>query len=223
MEAPPIEFVTVKTTLPKQPFAPGAERSPFWTQRLVMRPFAENDFETLRLLRSQPEVMTWFTQCRPDKDIEETKAIFALDMPPKDVERFNWVICLADSGEMIGVGGNTTQKGELGWPAAGYALLKEHWGKGYATEFMAGFLQAWWALPREEAELKVDKNTVRGDGGVEHECISAITVDDNMASQKVMRKSGLELATVWEEPDLRDLTQKVTLYGFVARKEKPVQ
>ncbi|RMJ09705.1 hypothetical protein BHE90_005549 [Fusarium euwallaceae] len=220
MEPAPIEFVTVKTTLPKLPFPSNDERKPFRTERLLMRPFSEDDFEALRVLRTQPEVMVWFTQGRPDKDVEETKKALALYLPPNDLERYNWAICLAETGEFIGIGGNAMWNGELGWPAVGYSLLKEHWGKGYITEFLRGYFAQWWALPREEVELKVDKNSVRGDGSVEKECVSAITVDDNAASQNVLRKCGFDLVRAWEETDLRDPSKMVTLYGFVATKEK---
>ncbi|KAL2684764.1 hypothetical protein Neosp_005853 [[Neocosmospora] mangrovei] len=222
MEPFPIEFVTVKTTLPKLPFPKNNEREPFRTERLLMRPFTEDDFEALRVLRTQPEVMVWFTQGRPDKDVEETKKALALQLPPNDLERYNWAICLAETGEFIGIGGNGMWKGELGWPEVGYSLVKEAWGKGYITEFLKAYLAQWWALPREEVELKVDKNSVRGDGGVEKECVVAITVDDNASSQNVLRKCGFDLVTAWEETDLRDTSKMVTLYGFVAHKEKSV-
>ncbi|KAJ4311414.1 hypothetical protein N0V84_010467 [Fusarium piperis] len=220
MKQSPIEFVTVKTTLPKLPFPSNDEREPFRTERLLMRPFSEDDFEALRALRTQPEVMVWFTQGRPDKDVEETKKALALYLPPNDLERYNWAICLAETGEFIGIGGNSKWNGELGWPEVGYSLLKEHWGKGYITEFLGAFLRQWWALPREEVELKVDRNSVRGDGGVEEECAAAITLDDNAASQNVLRKCGFDLVAAWEEVDLRDSSKMVTLHGFVAHKEE---
>ncbi|KAM5343038.1 hypothetical protein ACJ41O_014004 [Fusarium nematophilum] len=220
MEATPIEWVKVKTTLPKQPLPPNDERKPFQTERLMMRPMTENDLEALQALRAQPEVMMWSIQGRPDESIEETKKSLALRLPPQDVERYDWAICLAETGEMIGIGGNGMWKGEQGWPVLGYMFLKEAWGKGYATEFLKGFLPVWWALPREEVEIEVDRSTVRGDAEVKVECISAITVEENKASQNVMRKSGLELGRVFEEPDLRDETQTVKLYGFIARKDR---
>ncbi|KAM0430548.1 hypothetical protein ACHAPT_005897 [Fusarium lateritium] len=216
MEPSPIEFVTVKSTLPKLPFPSNDERKAFRTERLLMRPLSGDDFDALRVLRTQPEVMMWFTQGRPDKDLEETKKALALYLPPNDLERYNWAICLAETGDLIGIGGNAMWYGELGWPSVGYSLVKEHWGKGYATEFMRGFLRNWWALPREEVELKVDKNTVSGD--IEEECVSATVVDDNKASQNVMRKCGFDLVRAWEETDLRDETKMVTLYGFAAHK-----
>ncbi|KAF4981234.1 hypothetical protein FZEAL_2922 [Fusarium zealandicum] len=216
MEPAPIEWVTVKTTLPKQPLPSNNQRQPWRTERLMMRPMRENDLGALNTLRSQAEVMMWSVQGRPDENIDETKTSLALRLPPQDIERYDWGICLAETGDMIGLGGIGMMKGDQGWPVAGYMFLKEHWGRGYATEFLKGFLPVWWALPREEVILEVDKNTVFGDGEVQDECVSAITVGDNKASQNVMRKSGLELASVFDEADLRGETEVVTLYAFVA-------
>lgn len=109
--------------------------------------------------------------------------------------------------------------GELGWPVLGYMLVKEAWGKGYTSEFLSAFLDAWWDLPREEVEIKVDANSVRGEGEIKKEMMSGITTDDNKASQNVMRKAGFELVSVFEEEDLRDSDAMVTLYGYVVGKK----
>lgn len=219
---PPLDYITVKTTLPNYPLPSNGERKPFRTQRLTMRPMTEDDLEFLRSLRSEPEVMIWSTQGRPDKYIEQTKESLGLRLPPNDVKGYDWAICLSETGEPIGLGGTGMWSGELGWPAMGYSFLKAHWGKGYASEFLKGFLDQWWSLPRNEVEISVDKNTVRGDGDVKEECVSAITIGDHVASQNVLKKCGMEFATSWTEPDLRDLSQEVTLHGFVARKGKVV-
>ena len=58
------------------------------------------------------------------------------------------------AGALIGTGGcHSRGGGMLGWPEIGYMLRREAWGMGYGTEFLAGFLEAWWALPRGEAIL----------------------------------------------------------------------
>ncbi|CAJ0552866.1 Ff.00g009440.m01.CDS01 [Fusarium sp. VM40] len=221
---PPLDYVTVKTTLPFYPLPPNGDRKPFRTERLSMRPMTEDDLEFLNALRSEPEGMIWSSQGCADKDIEQTKKSHALRMPPNDVKGYDWVVCLPETGEPIGMGGTGMWSGELGWPAVGYQFLKAHWGKGYASEFLKGFLGQWWSLPRNEVEISVDKNTIRGDGDgdVKEECVSAITVDSHSASQKVLKKCGMEFATAWTETDVRDRTQEVTLHGFFVRKGKDV-
>ncbi|KAH7153150.1 GNAT domain-containing protein [Dactylonectria macrodidyma] len=219
MEPSPIEWATVRTTLPIFPFPPNEQRQVIKTERLLLRPFndSEDDLNGLHALRAQPEVMIWSMQGRPDKDLDETKPSIVRHIPPLDVDHYNWAICLASTGEIIGIGGNGTWKGELGWPVLGYMLRKEAWGKGYATEFLKAFVEAWWALPREEVELKVDKKTVRGDGEIKDEFITAVALDENAASHGVLRKAGFELATAWQEEDLRDTSKIATLYGFIAK------
>lgn len=219
MEISPVEFVTIKTTLPKLPFPPNTERRAILTDRLLIRPFRQDDMEALHALRSQPEVMKWSIQGRPDETMDETRKSAALRLPPQDTERYDWVICLASTGEFIGLGGNGMWDGELGWPVLGYMLVKEAWGKGYTSEFLSAFLDAWWDLPREEVEIKVDANSVRGEGEIKKEMMSGITTDDNKASQNVMRKAGFELVSVFEEEDLRDSDAMVTLYGYVVGKK----
>lgn len=209
------QWVSIKSTLPKTPFPPLDERSPIRTERLILRPLTENDLDGLRALRTQPEVMYWTIQGRPDATIEETKANLALQLKP---ERYNWAICIADTGEFIGIGGMVTMKGELGWPELGYMIRKEAWGKGYVPEFIKAFLELWWSLPRVEAELTVDESTIRGDGEVKKEVALALVRDTNVKSHKVSSKVGLELAKVFEVPDIPDDTKLVTLYGYLTQK-----
>ncbi|KPM43351.1 hypothetical protein AK830_g3181 [Neonectria ditissima] len=215
----PIELVTVRTTLPTFPLPPNEQRQVIRTERLILRPFNndDNDAEGLHALRAQPEVMMWSIQGRPDRDVAETRKDLALQVAPNDVEHFNWAICLASTGEMLGIGGNGTWTGEQGWPVVGYMLRKEAWGQGYATEFLNGFLAAWWALPREEVELKVDKTTVRGHGEVKDEFIGAVTRDDNLASQRVLLKAGFEKSTLWEEKDPQGESITMVLQNFIAK------
>ena len=215
------EFVTVKTTLPKAPHLSNADRVAVRTERLLLRPFTEDDLDALHALRLQPEVMYWTIQGKPDADIEATRKNLELHLPPKDQERYNWAICLKETGEFIGIGGSLGALPELGWPVLGYMLAKQHWGKGYATEFLKGFLDMWWALPREEVELKVEKSSVRGEGEVKEEFLSAITVDVNEASNKVLRKTGFELVKAFQEEDLhKSIAEdgKITLYAWIVGK-----
>jgi RimJ/RimL family protein N-acetyltransferase len=216
-----IEWVTVKTTLPVYPFPPNDQRRAVMTDRLILRPFKDDDFDLqgLHAIRARQEVMHWSIQGRPDKDVEETRhGNFALQIAPKDTQRFNLAITLASTGQIIGIGGSGSFKGEQGWPEVGYMLHPDAWGKGYATEFLDAFLETWWALPRAEAEVTVDKRTVRGDGEVKDEVISATADSPNFASHNVLRKAGFEKSGVWVEDDLRDLSKKIELHGFMARK-----
>lgn len=214
----PLAWVTVKTTLPATPYPLLDSRPDIRTERLVLRRTLESDLEAWHALRLQPEVMKWTGQGVPDKDLEWSRERFVKRLAPKGDTTYEFMICLASTGEMIGTGGCHKSDGELGWPVIGYMLRKEFWGKGYATEFVNGFLEAWWALPRAEVELKVEQSTIERaaeDGGPARECIVAVTLDSNRGSQNVLAKCKLQLVKIWEEADLRDPTQTAVLYGFV--------
>ncbi|CAG9986951.1 unnamed protein product [Clonostachys byssicola] len=219
------EWVVVKTTLPKQPFPSLQERPEVRSARLVIRPFQTSDVVGLNELRSQPEVMQWTMQGVPDADITATEKILALKMPPHDLSNFDYAICVAETGQFIGAGGSFMRKGELGWPVFGYMFRKEAWGKGYATEFVKAFLDMWWALPREEVEVEVEKSTVPEAGETSdmraEERLIAVTVTTNQGSQRVLDKVGMPLVKIWEEQDLHDSTAMETLYGYAAK--RPLQ
>ncbi|PNY20478.1 Uncharacterized protein TCAP_07397 [Tolypocladium capitatum] len=216
----PLEWVTVKTTLPALPFPLLDSRPDIRTERLVLRRTLESDLEGWHALRLQPEVMEWTAQGEPDKDLEWSRERFVKRLAPKGDAKYEFIICLASTGEMIGTGGCHKVDGEFGWPVIGYMLRKEFWGKGYATEFVNGFLEAWWALPRAEVDAKVERSTVAraAEDGPATECIVAVTLSSNRGSQSVLAKCNLRLVKVWEEADLRDPTQTAVLYGFVDRR-----
>lgn len=161
--------------------------------------------------------MQWTGQGRPDADLEATRKVVDRKLSAEAVARnLEYAICLASSGEMIGCGGSHQREGEFGWPVLGYMLRKEAWGMGYGSEFVRGFLDMWWALPREVCEVKVDRKMVKesGEDGLVRECFTAITVSTNGPSQKVLDKCGFSFERSWEEADLRDPNDMVEICGY---------
>ncbi|KAK8064772.1 acetyltransferase [Apiospora phragmitis] len=227
-------MIKVKTTMPKQPFPPNADRQPIHTERLLLRALTQVDLPAVHALRTQPEVMVFTARGRIDADLAETQERLDGFLPPRgDRETYNAAICLAATGELLGLGG--VHKGaspELGWPEVGYIFKREHWGCGYATEFLRAFLERWWALPRVEAEVEVDACSVAAaaaaaadcGGGLEEarevvvvpEMLSALVEANNPGSLRVMQKAGFERFRQWEEPDTRVWFEgkDVTLVGF---------
>ena len=197
----PLERIKVKSTLPLGKFPPLEARPVVRTERLILRPFQQSDLEGLHALRLQPEIMVWTMQGRPDKDLAETQTNLDRRLSPNDADNFDWAICVAETGHLIGIGGCMRLDGDLGWPVLGYMLGKESWGKGYGTEFVKEFLKIWWELPRREAEVEVDKYTVADPEGMVPEQLNAVTVDYNPASQNVLAKSGFTLVKKWTEDD----------------------
>jgi RimJ/RimL family protein N-acetyltransferase len=196
-------------------------REPIRSQRLILRPYAATDVHDFHLLRLQPEVMKWTGQARPDKDLEETSKCLEDRLPgsASGESAYEFAICLAETGEMIGTGGSHMRSGELGWPVIGYLLRTEFWGKGLATELMTAFLKAYWALPREEVEIKVEKSTIVGsEADLQPEHITAITAVDNGASQNVLSKLGFKLARLFEEEDPHNPGTMEPLHGYSLQK-----
>ncbi|KAL6701372.1 acetyltransferase domain-containing protein [Trichoderma pleuroticola] len=211
-----LEWVTVKTTLPKA-YPPMSEREPIRTERLILRPYAATDLNDFHLLRIQPEVMKWTSQGKPDTDLAQTEKVLADRLPGTDGESaYEFAICWAETGEMIGTGGSHMRVGELGWPVVGYMFRSEFWGKGIATEVMSAILKAYWALPREEVEIKVEKSTVEGESERQPERITAVTLDTNGPSQNVLGKLGFKLVKKWEEEEPNTKVMEL-LYGYAAQ------
>ncbi|KAK1731925.1 acetyltransferase [Colletotrichum acutatum] len=237
-----LDFITVNTTLPTLPLPPLATRKPVLTERLILKPVSQDDLPALHAMRSQPEVMRWAVAGRPDADLDETQAWLDHNLPPNDAHNYNFTICLRSTGEFVGLGGVKRigpsspglPGGELGWPEIGYLFCKEAWGKGYATEFLRGFVGAWWSLPRSAAPaLRVEKSVIgevtrpfqgaeeqpRSEYEVVGEVLTAVTELDNLPSQKVLDKTGFRKLKVWAEVD--EKTQETTTlvgYGIEAPK-----
>lgn len=214
---PALEWVTVKSTLPKTPYPLMSTREPIRTDRLILRPYAATDVNDFHLLRIQPEVMKWTSQGKPDVDLEQTEKVLANRLPGSDAgeSAYEFAICWAETGEMIGTGGSHMRVGELGWPVIGYMFRSEFWGKGIATEVMTALLKAYWALPREEVEIKVEKSTVEGsENEPQTERITAVTLDSNGPSQNVLGKLGFKLVKKWEDEDINAPGVMELLYGY---------
>lgn len=211
------EQVTIKSTLPRLPIdkPPTLE---ILTERLKLRPVNSSDLELLHILRTQPEVVQWSVRGKPNESIDITKE--ELDRMIANPEGLAFAICLKDTDEVVGMGGHHRRQGDLGWPTLFYMLRVEAWGNGYTTEFMAAFLKHWWTLPREEVEWPVDVSLISGDGPVKDEIVMAATVMQNVASQGVMRKSGMTLTKIWEEEDLHKpgSGELIQLLAFVIKR-----
>lgn len=99
-----------------------------------------------------------------------------------------------------------------------------HWKKGYATEFLRAFLEAWWKLPRQEdVETDADPRTVSefvattngttSAAGEEEsntiitrvpEQLTALVDAENTGSRRLLEKCGFRQVAEWTEPDSRD-------------------
>lgn len=101
------------------------------TQRLMLRHFTENDLEALFKLLKDEEVNTflpWF----PIKSIEEA-FVFLKESFLDEYDKghlFRYAICLKENNQAIGYVWLSNDEAH----DFGYALMKEHWHKGFALE-----------------------------------------------------------------------------------------
>ncbi|RYP17005.1 hypothetical protein DL765_004766 [Monosporascus sp. GIB2] len=228
-EIPAEGRIRVKTTLPARPLPPNAERPHIRTERLVIRPFAPDDVAALHSLRAQPEVMAYSSAGRVDRDEAETRTRLAADLPPNDAANYDFAVCLASTGEFVGTGGvhlSRGGKGFFGWPELGYMFKREHWGRGYATEFVRAFLAAWWALPRSALEVDVDARSLGAGapppaaGAEVPEQLSALVEAGNLGSRRVLGKLGFRQFAEWTQEDGREGYEglEANLCGFSVSK-----
>ena len=149
---------------------------PLQTERLVIRPYREEDATPLHEVFGSPEVMKW-TPSAPSKDVAETAQRLARTMaftarqPPG---MGLWALELKTSSEFLGQVGLFPVEGKGPEVEVAYELAPRVWGHGYATE---------------AARALVDY----GFGELRLQRIVALILPDNARSRNVASKSGLIL------------------------------
>ncbi|RCI07345.1 hypothetical protein L249_8342 [Ophiocordyceps polyrhachis-furcata BCC 54312] len=197
-------FITVSTTLPV--LKRKNLNFPIVTERLIIRPFVRSDLEAYYSFRSQPEGMRHSRRGVPDANIGETQARLEklLEDSPDTVAYCGVFLKKSDNseGELIGDGGMWDIRSEqTGWPVLGFKSKKEHWGKGYGTEFTKAYMEFWWEIERTVEEISVESaSLVAPEFQVKQvtEQMYAWTTKDNTEAQKVLQKAGFKS---WEGLD----------------------
>ncbi|CAJ2508388.1 Uu.00g134140.m01.CDS01 [Anthostomella pinea] len=170
----PKPWVRVNTTIPLP--HPDIQPPVLKTARLTIRPLTLSDLHAYHALRRQPAAMTYSTYARPDLSLTETTAKLLTNIPTFDPNsntsnsnsnnNYYFGIFLSSTNQLIGEGGvHTLSSPMCGWPELGYKFGVEHWGCGYGTEFVRGFLGWWWVLHREVQQKQVYGDSVVGKGG----------------------------------------------------------
>ena len=137
------------------------------TERLVLRDLEERDAASIHLLNSDPEVLKHVHDV-PFSDVDAARA-WILNVPkqlPLGIGR--WAIETKDG---TWIGRCSLRRYADGEVLMGYRLLREHWGKGYASEAVA-------------AMLILAFNTHR------LPYVASKVALENIASQRVMEKNG---------------------------------
>lgn len=139
------------------------------TDRLTLRHFTEQDMAALHLLL-QDEAVNTFLPWFPMKNIEQTQAFYRARMAGK---RYCFAVCF--QGAPVGY----IQADEAGCHDLGYALRREFWHRGFATEAGRALVGL----------LKAD--------GVPY--ITATHDRNNPGSGRVMRRLGMRYCYSYEE------------------------
>jgi len=149
---------------------------PLATERLVIRPYREDDAMALHEVFGSPEVMKW-TPSPPSKDVAETTQRLARTMaftarqPPG---MGLWALERKDSSEFLGQVGLFPVEGKGPEVEVAYELAPRIWGHGYATEAARALVEY-------------------GFGELDLRRIVALILPDNARSRKVASKCGLTL------------------------------
>lgn len=164
----------------------------FQTERLLVRTYDANDREDFFLLNGDPEVVRFI---RPAQSREECDQ-FLLDVMAAAIATplfGRWAVQEKTTNAFVGsfavIPVENSDRMQLG-----YALLRPHWGKGYATELTAAGL--------DYVFTKTDLDIIYG-----------YTEKPNIASQKVLLKSGFRFLEEKKEGEKE-------LAVFVVKKEQ---
>lgn len=105
------------------------------TERLVLRPWRDEDLEPMAALNADPETMRYFPaplhREQSDSFVEHMTASFAA------FGHAMWAVEVVDGPPLVGAVGLLRPRFEASFTPCvevGWRLAKEHWGRGYATE-----------------------------------------------------------------------------------------
>lgn len=169
----------------------------FTSERLGFRPWTTDDLEPMAQLNADPEVMRYFPK---SPDLEETRE-FIERMHKQYLENgfCYFVTELLTTGKFIGFIGLSS----ISFPARftpcvdiGWRLLKEEWGKGYATEGARACLN----FGFENHKLQR---------------IFAVCPISNLASENVMKKIGMIKHSLFKHPHLSDFPLLEECYAYM--------
>ena len=142
------------------------------TERLIFRPFTEEDLPKLIAQRSDPDVNRYLGgPARQNAEALAARLKFYMDC----YDKFGFGSCAMiwrETGEMIGTAGIQPLE-DTGEIEVGYSIIKPYWGRGIGTEAAKG----WMAHGFNTAGL---------------ERIVAVAVEENTASRRIMEKLGMK-------------------------------
>jgi [ribosomal protein S5]-alanine N-acetyltransferase len=153
-----------------------ANTMPIKTERLILRIFSGDDFEALRELDADPQVLSY--RSRQPITPEQTRKF--LERAQQSVHErlriyYAYAVVLQENSRWLGQCGLTVLTRDLSEAFVWYALLPRHWGQGYMSEAVQALLY-----------VAVTRFKLRR--------IIAECRPDNAASIRVMEKAGMSFA-----------------------------
>lgn len=141
------------------------------TSRLVLRrPRLSDAAAIFEEYAADPEAVRFLTW-RPHRSVADVRAFLETRLRTEAVgEESSWMITRAGEDRAIGAIGCTVEQHAV---ALGYVLGRGHWNRGYMTEAVGAIVECWLALPRIYR-------------------VWAVCDVENVASQRVMEKTGME-------------------------------
>lgn len=152
------------------------------TERLYFRELEPTDDAGMFELDSNPEVHTYLGK-NPIKTIEESRIAISSIMEQYRTNGIGrWAVLLKETGEFIGWAGLKLERNVNGHDShydLGYRFIQKHWGKGYASEAAAAFVDYGFNV------MKLEK-------------INATADPSNAASRKVLERAGLKFIETFD-------------------------
>ena len=168
------------------------------TERLILRPFTEDDAQALYAYASHPEVgppAGW----KPHESVEESREVIRTIFLPSDTLA---VVRRAD-GRLIGSAGFVDRhRTELGTPSEeiGYSLARDCWGQGLIPEAVRAIIR--------HAFTQLD-----------YQALWAAYYDGNRKSKRVMLKCGMTYRLSRIEPVAQLNETRLARYYAITRRE----
>lgn len=172
------------------------------TERLILRPFTEDDAQALYAYASHPEVgppAGW----KPHESVEESREVIRTIFLPSDTLA---VVRRAD-GRLIGSAGFVDRhRTELGTPSEeiGYSLARDCWGQGLIPEAVRAIIR--------HAFTQLD-----------YQALWAAYYDGNRKSKRVMLKCGMTYRLSRIEPVAQLNETRLAHYFAITRREWEAQ
>jgi len=168
------------------------------TKNLNLRKYMMSDLLNFFRLKSDENIWKYST-FSPVTLIEEAEKILAVTIKnQKTVEYGFHALILKETDEFLGEAGILTLNPNVNRCEIGYNLLPEYWNKGYATEITKELIN------HAFKNLSIER-------------IEALALKSNIASCRVLEKSGFKLeGTMRHFTKINDIYEDVCYYGMIS-------